>query len=535
MSQKPQKYNDVMTVKQVTKQFSREGQVQEQAATDILALVQRREEAIVTFLTGHSITGKLQAVFNAAGIDRQLHNTAFMRRQFQAVSGGQPPQDSLLGKLYVRSQNMTQWQAAMQLFRKAQAYGAWEKAHDNNEFAEYAKLLDKVISAQIDIESKSALSLGMASAYESRLDRFTPGLRENDVLRWFEALTKQAKIFKRAAVLRGRLDDNSRQEVQHRLQVTPAQEQRIILRIMKDFGIDEHNADIHFASHPMCFDHGGRAQILLRSEHDHIIDAVMDAVHEAGHALYRIHMGDEVRESLLGLIETDYAGADECMAMLFDHHIAQTPEFAQYLTRVLKQELSDEAASYINEADMIGMLLARPHGLNRVSAGPEQYALFMVQYGRLEHGLMSGKITFAELADRWDKLSAVLHERSPEIHNLSETVYQDPHWALGELGRFSGGYLPGMLMAAQCYEMLDSEAPHAIDAIRHGDFSNVIAWAKNKLYSQKRHENYNAFMRHATKRGLDEEAFMRQARLTTARLERLIKAGKADCHKPPQP
>jgi carboxypeptidase Taq len=282
----------------------------------------------------------------------------------------------------------------------------------------------------------------------------------------------------------------------------------------------------------MCFEGKKRTQILLRKDYDNFFSAVMDAVHEAGHALYRINMCDEVRESMMGLIETDYAGMDEAMAMLFDQNLALTPQFALYLTKVIKEETAHEISSYYDAHTIYKGLNAAPFGLTRVQAGPEQYGLFMAQYGELERDLMLQRITPEQLPDEWQALANDWHGIYPQEGNTKESVFQDPHWSLGEIGRFSGGYLPGSLMAAQIYDALIAGQPQIMNAVQNGNFAPFIQLCREKLYYQPRRAHYNDFMKAATGQELKADSFLNKAKDDIEYIWQSARLTKAPLFKP---
>lgn len=475
----------------------------------------KRDEAIVTFLTQKSPLKKTTAVFNAAMADMALANTRKLKGCFNALSArplerGARASAQFVHKLYKRSKSITTWRAGLQIVRKAFSHSRWEKYHENKGLEKYSKVFNKVAKGQIEVEQRHAKQLSMSDAYSSRLDRFTPGLRGQTVMGWINEIGQiKPKIIKKAKK-RAALNDEMKSK---NLPDIPQETgQRIIMRIYKDFGITAQNADIHFASHPMCFEGEKRTKILLCKEYDNFFSAVMDAVHEAGHALYRINMSDEVRKSMMGLIETDYAGMDEAMAMLFDQNLVQTPQFAEYLMKVIKGEAAHEIASYYDAKTIYKGLNAAPFGLTRVKAGPEQYALFMAQYGELERDLMLQRIAPEELPEEWHALANDWHGITPQEGNTKESVFQDPHWSLGEIGRFSGGYLPGSLMAAQIYDALIAGQPQIMNAVQNGNFAPFIQLCREKLYYQPRRAHYNDFMKSATGQELKAASFLNKAK-----------------------
>ncbi len=488
--------------------------------------VKRREKSVVAFLTAASPwkpIKKASAAFNAAVCEAVLHSSwrlsaAFNAQAKQTRKNDTPLERSkldIIERMMVAAKPVSPLSAALDAMRKARAHKQWEALRQSKQqdeqkdpkFNAFVAMLRGVNVRQRSIETTAAQMLNLPSAYDARLDRLTPGLRADDVERWSEQILAHKEALMTAA--------SQWHDIGVRLELSPEGQYRVLTRVLRDMGVHGGNTDIHVASHPMCFEVNGRAQLLLRAhsggQGDNIFASILDTVHEAGHALYRIHMPQDTRESLMGMLETRYAAADECMAMMFDMHVALTPQFAVYLTSVLKEEAGDECPPSMRSDHVFAALNYQPQTMARVQAKPAQYALFMAQYAALERDMMNASLDEGDLPKRWAEGARDIHGRNVPAGDASQGAFQDPHWALGEVGRFSGGYFAGMLMAAQSFEALMKDSPAALEGIaKDGDFSALTQWARDKLYTPIRQASPDDFMKLVTGKALGAESFLSQ-------------------------
>lgn len=471
-----------------------------------------KSAALVRFLTEKSWRKKITAVFNAAAADAALKRSKAIKKEYQAARRDPEKQDdaTFLHLLFTRSKEMTSMRAALSIFDKAKGQSAWQKFLETGDEKRVAKALKKVNKTQIAREHKNAMALGWQDAYDARLGRLTPGLRGQDVSRWAAQIIQHKKALQDKAKARARY---STPDIQN-INITGDARMRVMRRVLSDLGINETNTSFHKAEHPMCFDVNGRVHLILRADDTGSFwGNLLDTLHEAGHALYRIHMPDEVRESMKGLIETHYTAPDEATAMIFDQNLALSKPFAAYMHKVLQDEVPALLPEGFSKQDVYEALNYQPETLRRIETQPEQYSLFMAQYAHIERALFEGTVKESGLSALWQKLCKDYQGAGDTALTPHQSVYQDPHWMLGELGRFSAGYFPGMLMAAQIYAYMEQTAPEVIQNIEKGDFNDFTAWMTSNLYTKNRCNHYNDFMRKVMKKDLFAHDFLRKIKI----------------------
>lgn len=473
--------------------------------------IDRRERQIVAFLTAGSSWRKAAAAFNAAACEAVLSSRFILKSALRRHEAAKPlvadpvwtGQADLLNRLHAEAAATGPWRAALGLFRKAGTHKSWEKTISGARAEAYIRVLAKVNAAQRAKESFNAAALNLDGPYDSRLSRLTPGLRADHVRDFTAAILARKDELQEAA--------RARDHIGVRLAFAPETQERIIRRVLHDMGVNAANTDIRFSTHPMCFGANGRAQLLLRAGSGDLTANILDAVHEGGHALYRIRMPKDARDSLMGLIETHYAAQDECAAMIWDMHIALTPAFARYLHRVVIEEAGPECPAGLTPDHLCVALNHQPRATTRIKARPAAYALFMAQYAAMEDEIFAGTLAESDLPARWGTDISSIHGYDFIPRDVTQGPFQDPHWALGELGRFSGGYLPGMLMAAQSVAAMTRDWPGFLDGVEKGDFSGIVKWCDARLYAQPRRTDYNDFMVHATGAPLEASCFLDNA------------------------
>lgn len=431
-----------------------------------------------------------------------MYHLPSLREAFNSVAGAK---DDMVKRLLHHAETRSGIKALWHDYHKAMAFGAWQKAHKANDFSLFSPKLERIVNAVRRIGRYKQQLLGLESPYEARLDRLTPGLRLADMERYKAAILAHKEKLRDATIHDKSKDIQSGwlDEIDRDTQL------RIVEDVLWGMGLNHANCNILFEkdTYPLCFLFDGKVELTLQYNSDEPVQTVLDAVHEAGHAMLRVHMCENTSRSFLGMIDEYYNAPDEAIALLFEQYVCRSPEFARYLHGVLAKHLPDKGI----DPDLLAARLHHGNGgLNRYRAAPARRIMTLLQYYDIEKALIDDEIDVREMPDRW-KQSAMEYHGFHVEGDPRQNVLQDPHWSTGEIGRFAAGYFLGTLIAAQLFETMQQEAPDAMKKVERGDFSDVINWMKQYVFKHPRQEHYQKFVKHATNRELDTGAFLRCA------------------------
>ncbi|HVY54064.1 MAG TPA: carboxypeptidase M32, partial [Gammaproteobacteria bacterium] len=93
-----------------------------------------------------------------------------------------------------------------------------------------------------------------------------------------------------------------------------------------------------------------------------------------------------------------------------------------------------------------------------------------------------GEITPADLPQYWDELMQKYLNLSTK-GNYKNGVMQDVHWTIGAFGYFPA-YSLGRLIGAQIFAAFIKDHPQFFNEIKQGNFSTLVQWLKQHVYSQ---------------------------------------------------
>ena len=460
-----------------------------------------REKAVLGFVTGKGPLRKIRSTANAAYCEGRLFSKKRLKQAFEQSLFDDGAINRhvhhLIGEAEARPLFRILWDSA----NKAIAFDAWKKARKTNDFGVFAPKFQKIIDATRCVAEFKQASMGFASAYDARLDRLTPGMS----VECADALIAEIMPYKDRLQS---IPEQFRDDHKGVFSFPGSVQKDVVQKVMRALGLTKFNSELHDGEfHPLAFLLDEKVHLTFQSNPQDIVQTVLDVVHEAGHGLYRYHMGDTRRAHFLNMIDTSYNGPDEAAALFFEHYICRSPEFAEFLHGVIKDAAMNENLPCPSVRQIYRRLISDSGKLSRINATSTRYPFFLFQYHDIAKQLFSGDAQAADIPELWKQTSLKYHGRYVE-DDVDQNELQDPHWCSGELGRFAAGYLPGLMMAAQIYKEMKHARPDAMGMVRTGDFTGVLDWAKKTIYWQNRRENFQDFIRNATGQSLSAQAFL---------------------------
>ncbi len=466
------------------------------------AIGAQKQEGIFHHVIAHGMRAKLLTLFQLVRIERSLFSVTSLKSNFSNLTSSPLAIRNHLDHLAREAESRSLKQFLHDGFDIGLSYKAWEQAKEKNDFFILAPKLKKVVAGVRYLDEFKKAAMGFKSSYDARLDRLTPGMSSEVVDR----------LIARILPYRDRLQSIPAQYTDHQdtdFSCPKDTQIKVIKNVLQALGLNEDNTDLYNGNyHPLAFLINNRLKITHNINPTDIVQSVLDVVHEAGHGLFRLHMGEDSQNSFLNMTDMYYHGPDETTAFIFEQYICRTPEFAHFLHQQIKEAYDENEMEAPSFNQVYSRLMSDAGGLQRAKSCSTRYPFFLFQYYEIEKKLYEREIEVKDIPAEWQELSIKYHGWHV-TDDPNQNVLQDPHWSTGEFGRFAGGYLPGLMMAAQMFETMIMQQPEALAEVARGNFTNIINWCKENIYTQDRRATFQDFVRHATGNELDPDAYLR--------------------------
>lgn len=374
----------------------------------------------------------------------------------------------------------------------------WRKAREAHDFSVFAPRLER----QVEINREVATHLGKGDrVYDWCIDRHDPGLDERFV----------GEIFGR---LRAGLVPLAKEILAAQPPVKPEKlpycdddAQLVFCReITASLGFDYTRGRLDKSTHPFCSGDAHDCRLTTRFSPENPADAMLSAIHEAGHGMYAQGLPRDVAGSALG--RDAGMGVHESQSRLWENQVARSTAFWRWCAPKIHAHfphwLPDETA-----AGMARRVNAAAHTIIRVDADEATYNQHILLRFELERRLLDGSLRVRDLPEAWAEQSRELLGMTP-AHD-GEGVLQDIHWSWGEFGYFPS-YTLGNMIAASLWETFRAEHPAWEEDFARGEFSPLLGFLRERVHRHGRTLDARELCRAATGAELAPDALLRHLR-----------------------
>ena len=203
--------------------------------------------------------------------------------------------------------------------------------------------------------------------------------------------------------------------------------------------------------------------------------AIFSTIHESGHALYEMHIDDDLTATPVGCGTS--MGMHEGQSRLFENNLGRSRAFWIPLFEKLKDTYPEALSDVDLDHFILGINKSSP-SLIRTESDELTYSLHILIRYEVE------KMIFEENADM-EKLPEIWAEKHREYLGVtpekdSEGILQDIHWAGGSFGYFPS-YALGNAIAAQIYAHLKKVMPLE-DYLEAGNFQPINSYLREHIH-----------------------------------------------------
>jgi carboxypeptidase Taq len=351
---------------------------------------------------------------------------------------------------------------------------AWRAARPSDDFAAALPGLERVLGLTREAAAAKAAALG-TTPYGALLDQYEPGGRIAEIDRLFADLEGFLP-----ALLAAALEHQAARPMPPEPPGPfPLEAQRRAARLLVErIGFDFAHGRLDESAHP--FTGGTPDDVRLTTRYDTAdpAKALMAALHECGHGLYKRGLPERWRRQPVGAARG--MAVHESQSLFVEMQVCRSRPFAAYAAPLLGAIFGGDAAAWQPDAFYRRQIRVRP-GPIRVDADEVTYPAHVILRYRLERAMIAGDLRPRDLPAAFnDGLKAAIGAAPPSDR---DGVLQDIHWYEGYWGYFPT-YTLGALIAAQLFAAASAALPGLDEAIGRGDFAPLLAWLRHTVHAK---------------------------------------------------
>lgn len=355
----------------------------------------------------------------------------------------------------------------------ARAPSIWAKAKAADDYAMFAPTLKEIIDYQKKF-IKYRLKAGKKKVhpYNLLLDDYEEGFTMKELDIFFERLKEE--IVPLIQEVNAKKDKINKE---YNYRDYPVELQKTFNRkLAEHVGFDFDRGVIKESVHPFTTNlHNKDVRITTAYRQHNLESALFSTIHESGHALYEMHIADELTATPAGTGTS--MGMHEGQSRLFENNLGRSRAFWVPLFQNLKDTFPEQLADIDLDTFILGINKSSP-SLIRTEADELTYSLHIIIRYEIEKMIFEKDVDINQLPKIWSKKYEEYLGVKPEKD--SEGILQDIHWACGNFGYFPS-YALGTAIAAQIYAHLKQVMP--LDKhLKAGNFQPINDYLKEHIH-----------------------------------------------------
>jgi len=371
---------------------------------------------------------------------------------------------------------------------------AWIRARKNDDFQSFVPYLEKMLNLNL----QKAECLGYDEhPYDPLLDEYEPWMKTAQVRKVFSGLKDYLKG------LLGRIAEANQVDDGFLRREYPVDRQEAFGKIvLSDMGFDPARGRMDVSAHPFTTTLGyDDVRITTRYKADFFKTSIFGIIHEAGHALYELGFGEDIRDNILA--QGTSLGIHESQSRTWENIVGRSRAFWKGYLPGLKEFFPDQLSGIDVEKFYRAVNKVEP-SLIRVEADEVTYSMHIILRFELETALLEKNLTVTDLPAAWnDGMKDLLGIVPPSD---ADGVLQDIHWPMGAFGYFPA-YALGNLYGAQFYRKMKDDIPDLEASIEKRELKPVLDWLRKHIHSAGSVYTAPELVRKVTGRELSTEDF----------------------------
>lgn len=348
------------------------------------------------------------------------------------------------------------------------AFTAWEKAREKNDYSIFEPFLIKNIETITSFVKKRNNGL---SVYQNLLNDFEEGMSLEQFDAFFQKIKDELVPFIKEIHSRPQINDALDNKT------FSIESQKAFTNDLLDYlRYDNTFGHCSVSTHPFSSRLSQNdTRITTRYDEKHLAGNIFSVIHEVGHAMYEHQIKDEYADTM---IHDSYTyGMHESQSRLFENCLGRSRAFWEYnyprlqnRFEQLKDVSLDAFLQAVNRSEV---------SFIRTEADELTYPIHVLIRYEIEKEIFSGQADLKDLRNIWNQ--KIKEYLGIDVKDDLTGILQDVHWT--EYSSF--GYFPtyaiGSAYAAQIYNTMKKEIP-VDEYLSSNQFEKVNAWLKENIH-----------------------------------------------------
>lgn len=350
-----------------------------------------------------------------------------------------------------------------------EAHSIWRRAKENDDFASFAPTLAKIF----ETNKKFALYYKPANdPYDTLLDMYEKGLTREKCDAFFGELRETI------VPLVKKITEKKELETEFVFREYPITLQREYSDfLMEKMAIDRKHCGIGETEHPFTLNFNKHdVRITTHYHKNDLLNSMYSVIHEGGHALYELGIGDEYEGT--GLAGGASMAMHETISRFYENIVGRSRTFISLIYPRLCELFPDQLRGIDEESFYLAANSSKP-SLIRTEADELTYTLHIMVRYEIERGVMDGIYTVDDLPRVWKE--KYKHYLGVDVPDDTRGVLQDSHWSGGSVGYFPS-YALGSAYGAQIYETMKKDFDVDAAIIEAGSTAPLNRWLEDKIF-----------------------------------------------------
>ena len=350
----------------------------------------------------------------------------------------------------------------------AEAMQVWHDAKLASDYAAYAPYLDRIIAYNRRFARRKNAD---KPAYDVLLDGYEKGLT-HETLDPFFALLRSELTPVILEVARRPRPDTAFLNQSYPIYL----QRRFTDRLMQIMGLNRDDCAVGETEHPFTEGFNKHdVRITTHYHEDSVLSSLYSVIHEGGHALYELGIGDDLEGTLLS--GGSSMSIHESQSRFYENLIGRSRPFCALLLPELKALFPKQFEGVDAEKLYRAACLAEP-SLIRTEADELTYSIHVMIRYELERAMIAGELDTADIPGEWNRMyKAYLGVDVPDDRR---GCLQDSHWSFGAIGYFPS-YALGSAYGVQMLGQMEKDVD-VWGAVSAGDLSPITAWLGEKIH-----------------------------------------------------
>ena len=411
------------------------------------------------------LAGEQHKVFSAPEVGELL---AFLAEHKDELTAHQNRQVELLTRNYRQLTRIPAEEYMEYAVLTNEAGDVWHRAKEENNFALFCPLLEKIIAFNIKF---AGYYDSTKAPYDALLNEYERGLTTEYLDTFFAAIRERVVPVIHAIGKVEQIDDSF-----VHLRYPIETQRKFSDYLMEVLQLDRAHCTIGETEHPFTLGFNCKdVRITTNYTEDNLVDSMYSVIHEGGHAKYELGIGQELQYTALSSASS--MGIHESQSRFYENIVGRSRAFIEAIFPKMQEFFPEQLKNVTAEQMYRAVNKAQP-SLIRTEADELTYCLHVAVRYEIEKQLIGGTLAVKDIPAEWNRLYK--EYLGVDVPDDTHGCLQDSHWSGGMIGYFPSYALGSAYAAQMCKNM--EQALDVQGDMRKGDLTAISAWLQEKIH-----------------------------------------------------